>query len=233
MKLSIIVPTYNEQQTVEQVIQAVLAAPLPIPYELVLIDDHSEDHTLAIERRLQQLLGEDRVRVVCNSSNRGKGHCIRQGLAVATGELVIIQDGDLEYRPADIPQLLAPILAGRAAVVYGSRFLHHQWPHGMRWPNVLANRLLTWLTNRLYRLHLTDMETGYKIVPRELVMQLGLCAERFEFEPEITARLARQGVPITEVPIAYEARGVGCGKKIRPWDFFIAVQVLWSVRFAR
>jgi glycosyltransferase involved in cell wall biosynthesis len=233
MRLSIIIPTFNEERTIEQLTHCIFATPFPVGYELVVVDDHSSDRTFAIERRLRQLLGGDRIKVLRNRTNKGKGACIRQGLKHATGDLVIVQDGDLEYDPSDIPTLLGPVLEGKVDVVYGSRFLRRAWPSGMAWPNYLANRLLTWLTNRLYRLHLTDMETCYKLMRRELLKNLRVQANRFEFEPEITAKLSRCGIRIKETSISYHGRTPQEGKKIRAKDFFIAAWTLLRYRFWR
>lgn len=226
MRLSIIIPTFNEERTIEQLVQRIVSIRFPIDFEVVIVDDHSSDRTYAIERRLSQTIGQAQIKVLRNRTNKGKGACIRQGLKHATGELVIVQDGDLEYDPREIPRLLTPMLTGRAQVVYGSRFLGARWPRGMAWPNWTANRLLTWLTNRLYGLRLTDMETCYKVMGRKLLTGLRLRTNRFEFEPEVTAKLAARGVRITEVPISYRGRTRREGKKIRAKDFVIAVWTL-------
>lgn len=227
MKLSIIIPTFNEEHTIEPLIRRVIEARVPIDYELVIVDDHSTDQTFVIESRLRDLLGQERMTLLRNLTNKGKGACIRQGLTQATGDIVVVQDADLEYDPAEIPRLLEPILRGQAQVVYGSRFLRATGrPRGMAWPNYVANRLLTWFTNRLYGLHLTDMETCYKLIRRELLQDLQLRANRFEFEPEITAQLARRGITIIEQPISYRGRSVREGKKIRAKDLFIAAWTL-------
>jgi glycosyltransferase involved in cell wall biosynthesis len=230
MKLSIIIPTFNEERTIEHVVQRLLSTAFPIDYELVLVDDHSDDRTCAIERWLRKTVGHVRLLVLRNPVNQGKGACIRLGLQHATGELVIIQDGDLEYDPGDMPTLLSPLLEGKADVVYGSRFLGRRRPHGMAWSAYLANRMLTWLTNRLYRLQLTDMETCYKLMTREQLQRLALRADRFEFEPEVTAKLSRRGLRILELPISYQGRTWGQGKKIRATDFFIALWTLLRYR---
>ncbi len=226
MKLSIIIPTYNEERTIGQLIRRILATSFPIDYEMVIIDDHSGDRTYTIERELRDTVGKRRIRTLRNRVNKGKGASIRQGLKHARGDLVIIQDGDLEYDPSDIPKLLEPILAGRAEVVYGSRFLKCPWPSGMVWSSYAANHVLTWLTNLLYGTRLTDMETCYKMMRRRQLVSLRIRAGAFEFEPEVTAKLARQGVCVAEVPISYHGRTRGEGKKIRAKDFFIA---LWAL----
>lgn len=231
MKLSIVIPTYNEERTIERLIRRILATPFPIDYELILVDDHSGDRTVEIGRRLSESMTGTKLTVLRNRVNQGKGACIRQGLKHASGQLVLIQDGDLEYHPRDIPKLLRPILAGHAQVVYGSRFLSRRWPPGMSCLSCAANHVLTWLTNRLYGLRLTDMETCYKLMRREQLASLKLRSSRFEFEPEVTAKLSRRGIPIVEVPIAYRGRDWRAGKKIRAKDFFIAVWTLWRHRW--
>ena len=230
MKLSIIIPTFNEERTVRRLIERILAVPFPVPYELVVVDDHSADRTFAIERELRGVLGGMRMALLRNRTNKGKGACIRQGLKHATGELVIVQDSDLEYDPGEIPKLLEPALRGQAQVVFGSRFRSRRWPDGMALPNLVANRLLTWLANALYGVRLTDVMTCYKMVSRELLTRLKIRANRFEFECEITAKIAKAGVPILEVPISYRGRTAKEGKKIRAKDFFITSWTLLRYR---
>ncbi len=185
------------------------------------------DYTYAIERALQDDMGKNRLKVVRNRVNKGKGASIRRGIKHARGDLVIVQDGDLEYDPSEIPSLVRPLLAGEADAVYGSRFLRQRGcPPGMAWANYIANRFLTWLTNCLYNTHLTDMETCYKVLRRDQFAQLHLRANRFEFEPEITAKLAKSGIKIFELPISYHGRTYQEGKKIRPKDLFIAIWTL-------
>lgn len=232
MKLSIIIPTFNEEATIERLIRRLLQTPFPIPYEVIMVDDRSTDRTYAIERRLRDHARGVAVTVVRNRVNKGKGACIRQGLKHARGELIVIQDGDLEYHPRQIPKLLLPILRGEADMVCGSRFLRRWWPTGMGVASFCANRVLTWLTNVLYGLRLTDMETCYKVMRREPLRALRLRCNRFESEPELIAKLAARGCTITELPIAYHGRSRREGKKIRPKDFFIAVWTLLRCRFA-
>lgn len=231
MKLSIIIPTFNEEPTIERLIRRLLQTPFPIAYEVIVVDDHSTDRTYAIERRLRETIQRVPVKVVRNRTNKGKGACIRQGLKHARGDLVVIQDGDLEYHPRQIPKLLQPILQGRADVVCGSRFLRGWWPDGMSLASLCANRLLTWLTNVLYGIRLTDMETCYKVMRREQVRSLRLRCDRFETEPELVAKLAKQGCRFVDVPIAYRGRSRREGKKIRAKDFFIALWTLLRYRF--
>lgn len=232
MKLSIIIPTFNEEATIEPLLRTILETSFPIDYELIVVDDHSTDHTFAIERRLAEDLGQAKIKVVRNRANQGKGTCIRRGLKHASGGIVVVQDADLEYNPRELPRLLKPLLDGGALAVYGSRFLRHRGrPRGMAWSNYAANRVLTWLTNCLYHLHLSDMETCYKMITRDAVERLHLRAKRFEFEPEITAKLATHHIKIVELPISYRGRTRQEGKKIRAKDFFIAVWTLLRHRF--
>ncbi len=233
MKLSIVIPTFNEEPTIERLIRRVLETTFPIDYELVVVDDRSTDRTYAIERRLRESASRVPFKVLRNRVNKGKGACIRQGLKHSTGHFVVIQDGDLEYDPRDIPKLLHPILSGEADVVCGSRFLRRRWPVGMSLASFCANHLLTWLTNVLYGLRLTDMETGYKAMKREHLTALRLRCDRFEFEPEVMAKLAKQGRRILEVPIPYRGRSRREGKKIRAKDFFIALWTLLRYRFGK
>ena len=230
MKLSIIIPTFNEERTVRQLIERILAVPFPVPYELIVVDDHSRDRTFAIERELRAVVGGLRMTLLRNRTNKGKGACIRQGLKHATGDWIIIQDGDLEYDPAEIPKLLEPVLQGRAQAVFGSRFRSRGWPDGMALPNFVANRILTWLANALYGARLTDLMTCYKVLPRELLTRLKVRANRFEFDCEMTAKIARRGVQIIEVPIMYHGRTAKEGKKIRAKDFFITSWTLLRYR---
>ena len=230
MKLSIIIPTFNEEATIERLIQRLLQVPFPMPVEVIVVDDRSTDRTYAIELRLRDHAGGVPLTVVRNRVNKGKGACLRQGLKHATGDLVVIQDGDLEYHPRQIPKLLHPMLNGKADVVCGSRFLRRRWPAGMSVASFCANRVLTWLTNVLYGLRLTDMETCYKVMRRESLRSLRLHCSRFEAEPELIAKLARQGCRFLDVPISYHGRSRREGKKVRPKDFFIAVWTLLRCR---
>ena len=197
---------------------------LGLEREILLVDDGSTDGTREI---LPDLAGED-CRVILHPENRGKGAAVRTALAAATGDLSLIQDADLEYDPADYRTLLGPALAG-AQCVYGSRFLGER--RDMAPVTALANRFLTALTRILYHLNLTDMETCYKLVETDLLRSLRLRAERFDVEPEITLKLARRGVAIVEVPIRYQARSRGEGKKIGVGDGLAAIWTLLKYRF--
>lgn len=213
MKLSVIVPVYNERGHIEDIIAAVKAVPLD--KEIIVVDDFSTDGTRHC------LKGKHGITVILHDSNMGKGAAIRSGLKVATGDLVIIQDADLEYSPLDYTRLLIPIKDGKARVVYGSRFLGNG---EFLTASYYANRMLTLLTNLLFDSRLTDMETCYKLVERRLLQSLGLRSSRFEIEPEITCKILKKKERIIEVPITY--RGRRRGKKIGPKD---GVQAVWNL----
>jgi glycosyltransferase involved in cell wall biosynthesis len=209
MKLSVIIPVYNEAATIAAVVARIRR--LPIPLEVIAVNDGSSDGSGAVLDGLARPDGVDRV--VHHPHNRGKGAAIRSGVAHATGDVVVIQDADLEYDPAELPHLLAPIADGRADAVFGSRF--QGGPHRVLyfWHSV-GNHLLTLLSNMLTNLNLTDMETCYKLVRRDLMQRLPLTSDRFGFEVEITARLAQAGARIWELPISYAGRTYAEGKKI-------------------
>jgi glycosyltransferase involved in cell wall biosynthesis len=229
MKLSIIIPVYNEQQTINEVIERVLAVDLgPIEREVIVANDGSSDGTrMAIEQR--GWLNDPRVRLTENPINLGKGAAVRHGLAVATGDIMLVQDADLELNPEEYGKLLAPILAGQTDVVYGSRFLSR--PAGIPRRTRIANRVLTTLTNVLFGGRLTDMETAYKVFRRDIVRSIRLRAVGFDFEPEVTARLLGAGHRIIEVPIGYQPRTKDEGKKIGWVDGFDALYILLKCRF--
>ena len=234
MKLSIIIPTYNEQRTLDELVGYVQSVSYPIPYEVILVDDASIDRTYekAVSLRLKNKKGQDgNIRLFKNRINRGKGFSVRKGIRRSRGDIIIVQDADTEYDPHEIPRLIEPILKGEAAVVYGSRFLQTKRPAGMAFPNWIANGALTLLTNLLYGLHLTDMETCYKVFRADLVKGLHLTANRFTFEPEITAILAKKGLKIRELPISYRGRTAKQGKKIKARDFIFAVLTLLRYLF--
>lgn len=226
--VSIIVPVYNESATVAAVIDRLLTIVLPAEREIIVVNDGSSDGTRGI---LQQLEGTPRLKIVHGDRNRGKGHAIRLGIAAATGDVVAIQDADLELDPAQLATLVAPILAGETDVVYGSRFLAGT-PNAPRL-TLVANRTLTALTNLLYGSSLTDMETCYKIMRASVAKSLTLTADRFDIEPEITARLLTGGHAIAERPVTFTPRSRAAGKKIGWRDGVTAVRVLFRHRFAR
>jgi glycosyltransferase involved in cell wall biosynthesis len=239
--ISIIVPAFNESATVGAVIDRLLTIPLPASREIIVINDGSSDGTREV---LERYAGAESVRVVHAVRNRGKGYAIRVGIAAARGDVVAIQDADLELDPAQIGELVAPILAGEADVVYGSRFLSGRGSAPAFAPlrllagqpdvprvTVLANRALTALTNVLYGSSLTDMETCYKIMRTSVARGLELSADRFDIEPEITARLLRGGHRILELPVRFNARSRAAGKKIGWRDGVSAVRMLVRHRF--
>lgn len=225
MTLTVLIPIYNEVNTIREIMKRVHATQLAD--EIILVDDGSVDGTRAI---LQALDGKDGVRVILHEHNQGKGAAVRTGIKAATGDILLIQDADLEYDPRDYPKLLQPIEEGLAEVVYGSRFLGAPHRVAMFW-HMLANKLLTLMTNILYDTILTDMETGYKVFKREVIVDIPLHAKRFEFEPEFTAKILKRGVRIFEVPISFNPRDYDEGKKIGLNDAFEAIWALLKYRF--
>ncbi len=229
-RLSIVIPVFNEGRTVALLLDRVLAADTAgVEKEIIVVDDASNDNTpsvLAAVKRQHQ-----RLKVLTHKRNRGKGAAIRTGLAAATGDGVLFQDGDLEYDPADYVRLLAPVMRGEARVVYGSRFAAPA-PEGRSGYRLFfwGNRFLTWCANRLYGSALTDVHTCYKLLPTELLRELNLTGDGFEFDPEVTAKLLRRGVPIREVGISYNARSRGEGKKVRFRDGLVALWMLLRYR---
>ncbi len=224
MKTSIIMPVYNERRTIEEIVRRVLA--LPLELEILIVDDASSDGTSEI------LAGfaDARIRIVQHPRNRGKGAAIRTAIPLATGDVIVIQDADLEYDPAQIPVLLDPIEKGLADVVYGSRFLGGPHRVHLFW-HFVANQALTFLSNLLNNLNLTDMETCYKCFRRELLQSIRLRSDRFGFEPEVTAKLARRHARFYEVPISYYGRDYSEGKKIRWIDGLSALLAIVRFRF--
>ena len=222
--ISIIVPVYNERQTVLQLLRRAKDVALPVDKEFVVVDDGSTDGTAEILKGLN-----DGTRVLFHERNRGKGAAIRTGLAAASGDFVLIQDADLEYDPCDYPALLGPLLDGRADVVYGSRFLGG--PHRVLffW-HYLANRLFTLLTDVLYDINLTDMGTCYKVFAASHLKAIPLKSERFGFEAEVTAKVCKRRLRIYEVPISYSGRTYAEGKKIRFKDSFAYIWCLLRYR---
>ena len=215
-KLSIVIPVYNEERTIREIVARV--SRLPVPKEIIIVDDASTDGTRNVLASLAKLPG---VSVVLKAQNEGKGAAVRTGFGRAQGSVVVVQDADLEYDPRDILPLLGPLVAGEADAVFGSRFLGDV-PRDPSFVHRLGNSLLTWASNALTGLSLTDMETCYKAFRREALLGLSLKQNRFGFEPEITAKLARRKCRIREVPIGYQARGYAEGKKIGLKDAFNA-----------
>jgi glycosyltransferase involved in cell wall biosynthesis len=227
--LSILIPVYNEETRIEEQLRRVAAEPLELSKEIVVVDDGSQDQTLAAIERFRSANPELAIQLFVHEQNRGKGAAVRSALELATGDLVIIQDGDLEYDPRDYPALLGPILDGRADAVFGSRFLGG--PHRVLyfWHSV-GNRLLTTFSNMMTNFNLTDMEVCYKAMRREVALNLNLRSERFGIEPEITAKLARGRWRLYEVPITYAGRSYEEGKKITWRDGMAA---LWHIVYFR
>ena len=227
MKLSIVMPVYNEKEFVRLIIDRVLAVPLAgIERELIIVDDFSTDGTRAVLEGLN-LAG---VTVIKHDRNRGKGAALRTGFSHATGDVILSQDADLEYNPEEYPQLLSPILGGHADVVYGSRFLGGPHRVHLFW-HMMGNRFLTLLSNIMSNLNLTDMETCYKVFKRPVLEGLTLRSDRFGFEPEFTIKTARRGWRFYEVPISYHGRDYSEGKKIGWKDGISAIYTIIKYRF--
>lgn len=225
MNLSVIIPIYNEVKTIHTVLERVHSTGLAT--EIILVDDYSSDGTREL---LTTLDGNPGIRVILHDKNQGKGAAVRTGIAVATGDILLIQDADLEYDPRDYPTLLRPIEEGLANVVYGSRFLGGPRRVAMFW-HMLANKLLTLATNILYNTILSDMETGYKVFRRDVLQGIKLRANRFDFEPEFTAKILKCKEKIYEVPISFNPRDYSEGKKIKMKDAFTAIWALLKYRF--
>ncbi len=221
MHLSVVIPCYNERDTIEEIVRRVKAT--PFDKEIIIVDDYSTDGTRDL---LTHLPADDTpVRVFFHARNRGKGAALRTGFQYCAGDIVLVQDADLEYDPADYPQLLAPIDAGKAEVVYGSRFLGTH--RAFAFANYMGNKALNLVTNILYNTILTDMETGYKAFRREVIQGIKIECERFNFEPEITAKVLRRGFRIYEVPISYAGRDAIEGKKLNIWKD--GPEALWAL----
>jgi len=224
--LSVIIPVYNEKSTISEVIEKVSAVELPVEKEIIVVDDGSTDGTVEILQSNSIKLANTYLTPV----NMGKGAAVRIGLTLAKGEIILIQDADLELNPNEYKQLLQPILDGKTSVVYGSRFLGENRVAPLR---RLANYFLTFTTNLLFRTKLTDMETAYKVFTSEVAKKFSLEANRFDIEPEITAQIARNGFMILEVPISYRPRTKSEGKKIKWKDGIKALLTLLKYRFLK
>jgi glycosyltransferase involved in cell wall biosynthesis len=226
MKLSVVMPVYNEARTIEDILARVRA--VPVDKEVIVVDDGSTDGTR--ERLQKAAQNHDGLVVLFHTENRGKGAALRTGFSAVTGDIVVIQDADLEYDPAEYPTLMQPIVDGRADVVYGSRFLGG--PHRVLffW-HYVGNRLLTLLSNALNNINLSDMETGYKAFRAEVVRSITLRSNRFGFEPEFTAKVAKRPLRLYEVPISYSGRSYAEGKKITWRDGIAALYAIVKFRF--
>lgn len=228
MKVSIVIPVYNERVLIVKTVHRTLAAPLPACFdsrEVIVVDDGSWDGTSAILREI--FAGHPLVRIHDSVINRGKGSAVRVGFRLGSGDVFVIQDGDLEYDPRiNFERLLAPFADPGVDIVYGSRFMDRAWPDGMQLPNFVANKVLTYTARALLRVHITDEATGYKAFRRSALTKIPLQAAEFDFCPEVTARASRLGFSIHEVPIRYEGRHLLAGKKIRARDGLKAMWVL-------
>jgi glycosyltransferase involved in cell wall biosynthesis len=226
-RLSVLVPVYNERTTVGEVLRRVRQAQIPLEMEVIVVDDGSTDGTDAVLKAIS----DSTIRVIKHTTNMGKGAALRTAMASASGDLVLIQDADLEYDPGDWPALLAPVLSGKAEVVYGSRFTG---PRRNMFPSHwIGNRFLTLVTNVLYRSTLSDMETCYKLFTRDALHGIEIQSRGFDVEPELTAKILRKGIRIYEVPVSYAGREVSEGKKIRWQDGFKALAALLKYRITR
>jgi len=222
MKLSIIMPVYNEKQTLLEILEKVKK--IPYDKEILIVDDGSTDGTREVLETL-----EAPIRVILHEKNQGKGAAIRSGLKEAKGEFILIQDADLEYDPEEVQKLFAPIEKGKSEVVYGSRFTGER--RNMFFLHWMGNKFLTLVTNVLYNSTLSDMETCYKLIKRDIILSFPLRCNRFDFEPEVTAKILKQKIRIYEVPISYCGREFDEGKKITWRDGIVALWVLIKYRF--
>jgi glycosyltransferase involved in cell wall biosynthesis len=225
--LTVVIPVYNERATVAEIIRRIRAVEIPLTLQVIVVDDGSSDGS----DKVLQALEDSTVRVIRHTHNQGKGAAVRTGMEAMTGDLLLIQDADLEYDPDDWPRLLDPILKGKARVVYGSRFTGER--KNMLPLHWFGNRMLSLVTNLLYSSTLSDMETCYKLFDAEVLKGITIVSDRFEFEPEITAKVMRRGFRIYEVPISYAGREANEGKKITWRDGFGAMAALIRFRFTK
>ena len=229
MRLSVVIPVYNEVTSLEKIVERVVAVDIPLEREIILVDDGSTDGTRDLYPKIEAAAAKwdgVKLEVKLADRNRGKGSALRAGFALATGDIILVQDADLEYDPADYPRLLAPILDGRADVVYGSRFVGGEAHRVLYFWHMIGNRMLTMVSNMMTNLNLTDMETCYKVFRAEVIKPLKLRSDTFTIEPEMTAKVARGKWRIYEVGISYAGRTYEEGKKIGWKD---AVRALFAI----
>jgi glycosyltransferase involved in cell wall biosynthesis len=222
MKVSVVIPVYNERGTIEQIVKAVRGAEIG-EIEIIVVDDASTDGTQDVLKEQISALAD---KIICQPHNQGKGAALRAGFAAATGDIVLVQDADLEYNPADYPTLLEPILTGKADAVFGSRFMGGRPHRVLYFWHMVGNRFLTLLSNMFTNLNLTDLETCYKAFRAEVIKNLDLREDRFGFEPEVTAKLAKARCRIYEVGISYNGRTYSEGKKVNWKDGFHAIYAI-------
>ncbi len=232
-KLSIVIPVYNEIDTIHEILGQVSGVDVELEKEIILVDDCSTDGTREILEKISNntdetvdkmpVKGPQSIKVIFHEQNRGKGGALRTGFESVTGDIMIVQDADLEYDPRDYVRLLKPILDGEADVVYGSRFLGRGRPEGILFSSFVANKTLTFISNTLTGFSITDMETCYKMLKTSVLREIELTSERFGIEPEITAQLAKKNVRLVELPIEYHGRGHATGKKINWKDGLAAI----------
>ncbi len=231
-KLSIVIPVYNEERTIQKLVETVLAVPLELEKELVIVDDCSKDHTFSIILELKE--NHPSIQVFRNEKNSGKGSSVSRGIEEATGDIIIVQDADLEYDPGEYPKLLAPILQGDADVVYGSRFITSGPKRVLYFWHYIGNKILTLFSNMVSNLNLSDMETCYKMFRAPVIKAIKIKEKRFGIEPEITFKLSRiKGIRIYEVGISYHGRTYEEGKKINWKDGLRAVYVIFKYAFLK
>ena len=231
MRLSIVIPVYNERQTLEELLARVMAVDTGLEREIIMVDDGSTDGTRELYPRLQSRWPDERFQIKLQEHNQGKGAAIRAGFALATGDIILVQDADLEYDPRDYPRLLRPILEGKADVVYGSRFVGSEYHRVHLFWHMIGNRMLTLLSNMLTNLNLTDMETCYKVFRSEVLQTITIRSNTFTVEPELTAKMARGKWRVYEVGISYAGRDYAEGKKIGAVDGLKALAAILWFRF--
>ncbi len=226
LPLSVVIPVFNEEKTVEKIIKKVAAS--NYPGEIIVVDDGSSDGTHQILKNLERQKNP-KIKIYYLKKNQGKGFAVRMGISKSTKKYVLIQDADLEYSVSDYPKLITPILSGRCQIVYGTRFTHVK--NNVTFLSRTSNWFLTSLTKLFFGSRITDMECCFKLFPKDLALKLGLKANRFDFEPEITAKFLKKGYAIEEVPVSYKPRGWKEGKKINVVDGFEAIVTLFRYRF--